>query len=87
MFGVPQLTTYEGFYTLKEKCISNTDNLIDEALNSARNRKMVEIFDDLSDSLCQVADLAEFIRLAHPETKYSHAAEDSCCAVSGIVEK
>lgn len=87
LFGVPELTTYEGFYALKDECISKTDNLINEALNAPRYRKMVEIFDDMSDSLCQVADLAEFIRLAHPEAKYSRAAEDACCAISGIVEK
>ncbi|KAJ8930854.1 hypothetical protein NQ314_016273 [Rhamnusium bicolor] len=87
LFGVPELTTHDGFYVLKEQCISKTDRLINEALTRPRQRKMVEIFDEMSDSLCQVADLAEFIRLAHPEAKYSHAAEAACCAVSGIVEK
>lgn len=48
---------------------------------------MVEIFDDLSDSLCRVADLSEFIRIAHPKSSFAHAAEDACRHVSGIVEK
>lgn len=48
---------------------------------------MVMIFDELSDSLCKVADLAEFIRLAHPQSAFSHAAEDACISVSGVVEK
>ncbi|KAJ8980592.1 hypothetical protein NQ317_018720 [Molorchus minor] len=87
LFSVPELTTHEGFYNLRDQCISKTDHLIDEALSQNRQRKMVEIFDDMSDSLCQVADLAEFIRLAHPEADYSRAAENACCAVSGIVEK
>ncbi|XP_067632833.1 mitochondrial intermediate peptidase isoform X2 [Eurosta solidaginis] len=47
---------------------------------------MVEIFDELSDSLCKVADLAEFIRIAHPKNKYTQAAEDACITISGIVE-
>lgn len=87
LFGINELTVYEGFHSLKDQCISKTDSLINEALNTPRHRKMVEIFDDMSDSLCQVADLAEFIRLAHPDAKYSQAAEEACCAVSGIVEK
>lgn len=41
----------------------------------------------LSDSLCRVADLAEFIRLVHPNKAFGHAAEDACISVSGVVEK
>lgn len=48
---------------------------------------MVQIFDDLSDTLCRVADLAEFIRIAHPNPDFAEAAEETCLAVSGIVEK
>jgi intermediate peptidase len=52
-----------------------------------RIRKMVEIFDELSDTLCKVADLAEFVRIAHPQAAYSQAAEDACVSISGIVER
>lgn len=48
---------------------------------------MVEIFDELSDTLCKVADLSEFIRIAHPDLKYSYSAESVCSAVSSVVEK
>lgn len=48
---------------------------------------MVAVFDELSDSLCRVADLAEFIRIAHPRSAFSHAAEDACISISGVVEK
>lgn len=48
---------------------------------------MVEVFDELSDSLCRVADLAEFIRIAHPQGSFSQAAENACVSISGIVEK
>lgn len=87
LFAIPELTSYEGFHILKEKCITKTDQLIAEALSESRHRKMVQIFDDMSDTLCQVADLAEFIRLAHPDIKFRQAAEDACCTVSGIVER
>lgn len=87
MFGVPELGGYEGFYILKDKCIQKTDSLIDEAVSTNRSRKIVEVFDELSDTLCQVADLAEFIRVAHPTGNYIQAAEIACATVSGLVEK
>lgn len=48
---------------------------------------MVEIFDELSNTLCKVADMAEFIRIAHPDEQYVRAAEDACITISGVVEK
>lgn len=45
------------------------------------------IFDDLSDELCRVADMAEFVRLAHPDPHMAAAAQDSCIAISGLVEQ
>ncbi|XP_035907531.1 mitochondrial intermediate peptidase isoform X2 [Anopheles stephensi] len=87
LFGIPELTSHEGFYVLKEKAIFKTDDLIEEATSPARTRKMVMIFDELSDTLCKVADLSEFVRLTHPAVNYCSAAEDACITISGIVEK
>uniref|UniRef100_A0A182NH99 Peptidase M3A/M3B catalytic domain-containing protein n=1 Tax=Anopheles dirus TaxID=7168 RepID=A0A182NH99_9DIPT len=87
LFGIPELTSFEGFYALKEKAIFKTDDLIEEATSPNRTRKMVMIFDELSDTLCKVADLSEFIRLAHPAANFCTAAEDACITISGIVEK
>lgn len=87
LFGISELKTSEGFNILKDQAINQTDALIAESTGQNRKRKMVEIFDDMSDTLCKVADLAEFIRIAHPEKKFVAAAEDTCLFVSGIVEK
>ena len=45
------------------------------------------MFDDLSDELCRVADMSEFVRLAHPDVNFAAAAEDACITVSGLVEQ
>lgn len=87
LFNISELKTCDGFYLLKERAVHKTEDLINEATSQNRQRKMVLIFDELSDTLCKVADLSEFIRLAHPAFTYSAAAEDACISISGIVEK
>lgn len=81
------MKSYEGFHIIKSNVIEKSDCLIDEAISTDRSRKIVEIFDELSDSLCKVADMAEFVRLAHPVSAFAYAAEDACISVSGVVEK
>jgi len=48
---------------------------------------LVTVFDQLSNSLCCVADMAEFIRMAHPDKLFVAAAEDCCISINSIVEK
>lgn len=87
LFRKPELVGFEGFYSWKEAVIRKSDDLVEEAISGNKNRPMVEIFDELSDTLCKIADLAEFIRIAHPKTRFRNAAEDACISISGIVEK
>lgn len=47
----------------------------------------MEAFDDLSDCICQVADMSEFIRIMHPSTEFNEAAEQTCIIMSSLVEK
>ncbi|XP_053631220.2 mitochondrial intermediate peptidase [Cherax quadricarinatus] len=87
LFGLPELQEPEGFYLLKENAIHKAEDLMVECCSPYRTRKMVEVFDHLSDTLCRVADLAEFIRMAHPQARYSFSAEDASIAIGGLVEK
>ncbi|XP_058793516.1 mitochondrial intermediate peptidase [Phymastichus coffea] len=88
-FEIPELKDASGFQVLENEVISRCDELVDEATKNEgkRTRKMVEIFDELSDTLCKVADMAEFVRVAHPDSNYTQAAEHACITISGIVEK
>lgn len=87
LFGIPELKSEDGFNILKSRALTHVNVLINEAINKDRKRKMVEIFDELSNTLCKVADMAEFIRVAHPDQQYVRAAEDACITISGVVEK
>ena len=87
LFGIPQLTDYTGFYLLQEGAKFRAEELVEEATSVNRDRKLVQVFDDLSDCLCQVADMADFVRVAHPDHSYAKAAEEACVSVSALVEK
>ena len=85
LFGLPELKDSRGFLELKERCVRNAEILVEEVISPNRTRNVAVIFDDLSDELCRVADLAEFIRLAHPDPEFAMAAQDACIAISGLV--
>lgn len=87
LFGMDELRDSTGFYYLKECAVEATDRLVAESCSSNRKRKMVAIFDELSDTLCKVADMAEFIRIAHPDNKYASAAADTSLSINALVEK
>lgn len=87
LFGIPELKTEDGFDILKHRALAEVNILIEEATSKNRKRKMVEIFDELSNTLCKVADMAEFIRIAHPDQRYIQTAEDACITIGSVVEK
>jgi len=87
LFGIPELTEARGFQELRERCERNAADLVKEACSPDRRRNVAVIFDDLSDELCRVADMAEFVRLAHPDQDFALEAQNACIAVSGLVEE
>ncbi len=90
LFGKSQLRTCHGFDTLRLQAEQRVTSLINEALNhtydALNERKLVEIFDDISNELCCVADLAEFVRTTHPSMDYREAANTTFSHISQLVE-
>ncbi|UXI19066.1 uncharacterized protein NH340_JMT05009 [Sarcoptes scabiei] len=87
LFGHPILSNYNGFFIFRQNAIDKVKSLIDEAISRKRNRKIVKVFDELSNNLCKVADLAEFIRISHPDPNYTYAAEQASITINNEVEK
>lgn len=87
LFGIGELRDSTGFYGLKERAVEATDRLVAESCSQNRTQRMVAVFDELSDTLCKVADLAEFIRIAHPDARYVNAAADTSLSINALVEK
>ena len=86
LFEVPELQNPNGFHILKENVLSDCDRLIPKTIDSHDSPGIVSLFDEISDRLCKVADLAEFVRLTHPNKEFSEAAEQTSLELGGYVE-
>ncbi|KAM9604182.1 mitochondrial intermediate peptidase isoform 1-T1 [Trichechus inunguis] len=87
LFGVPELSAPEGFQVAQEEALRKTEVLVELACKTPPGPKTVLIFDELSDSLCRVADLADFVKIAHPDPAFREAAEEACRCIGTMVEK
>ena len=87
LFGVQELTSSSGFTEIKQKTLTEGVKIVDHVLKCTPTPRLVGMFDKLSDTLCAAADLAEFVRLAHPDHWFREAAEDTSRGISGYVEE
>ncbi|XP_074922118.1 mitochondrial intermediate peptidase [Chelonoidis abingdonii] len=87
LFGVPELSSPEGFQEAQEKALQETEQLVQKACTTPPGPQIVMIFDQLSDALCKVADLADFVKIAHPDFAFREAAEEACRNIGTMVEK
>ncbi|CAH8563894.1 unnamed protein product [Schistosoma turkestanicum] len=87
LFDHPMLTSAQSFQTLVKSAIEECHVLCDEATSRTRVRKIVQILDDLSDTLCRVADLSDCIRMLHPDEVYRYSALKACQSIGQLVEE
>uniref|UniRef100_A0A4W6D3S7 Mitochondrial intermediate peptidase n=1 Tax=Lates calcarifer TaxID=8187 RepID=A0A4W6D3S7_LATCA len=87
LFGVPELSCPAGFQVATKKALTNTEVLVEKACSCPPGVETVEAFDQLSDGLCRVADLADFVKVAHPDPAFREAAEKTCIEIGTVVEK
>ncbi|XP_063300961.1 mitochondrial intermediate peptidase [Pelobates fuscus] len=87
LFGVPELSSPEGFQSVQDTALKTTESLLEKVCSTPPGAETVRIFDQLSDELCRVADLADFVRVAHPDSSFREAAEEACRTIGTMVEK
>ncbi|RKP26168.1 hypothetical protein SYNPS1DRAFT_32803 [Syncephalis pseudoplumigaleata] len=77
LFGDDRLATPDGFRELTEESLARSRRLV-AMIRSANTdgalRDAVRRLDELSDALCRVLDLAEFVRHVHPDPRYVEEA-------------
>ncbi|KAK7882913.1 hypothetical protein WMY93_029087 [Mugilogobius chulae] len=87
LFGVSELSCPAGFQVATKEALKNTERLLKKACTCPPGVETVESFDQLSDGLCKVADLADFVKVAHPDPAFREAAERTCVEIGTVVEK
>lgn len=87
LFGIDQLQGPDGFHVIRDNALEEAKGLVREIVKPAKNTNTVALFDELSNCLCKVADLAEFIRVGHPQPRFRATAEQASVAISGLVEQ
>uniref|UniRef100_A0A4W4FEI3 Uncharacterized protein n=1 Tax=Electrophorus electricus TaxID=8005 RepID=A0A4W4FEI3_ELEEL len=85
LFGNPRLSTRHGRLA-QLQALRETELLVNRACTRPPGAQTVETFDRLSDSLCEVADLADFIKVAHPDAEFRKAAEKTRIDIRTVVE-
>ena len=86
LFRHAALTSPGGFLEERDRAIADSELIIEKINLSDSPQEIVQGFDDLSDTICRVADLSECIRLVHPDPRYVECATQACSDLGGYVE-
>lgn len=87
LFGRPALTSPDGFLAEKDRAIADSEAIIEKITSTtAAPQEVLQGFDDLSDTICRVADLSECVRLVHSDPNYVECATRACSELGGFVE-
>ncbi|KAI0022262.1 peptidase family M3 [Xylariomycetidae sp. FL0641] len=84
LFRNKYLTSPTGFITYASVTIVRAQKLVDRVLNATTlddYKAMVRHLDRLSDLLCRVLDVSDFVRVTHPDSKIQAAASEAWARV------
>ncbi|KAI1767521.1 mitochondrial intermediate peptidase-like protein [Hypoxylon sp. FL1150] len=80
LFRNKYLTSPQGFLTFANVTIHRAQRLVDKVLNASTledYKAVVRDLDRLSDLLCRVLDVSDFVRVTHPDKKTQAAASEA----------
>lgn len=77
LFGNPYLTSPQGLQRFSNDTLKSAQRLTAHLLANTPPADYIRDLDRLSDMLCRVIDLCEFVRVSHPDPKYVSVAEQA----------
>lgn len=80
LFRNPYLTTPDGFLTYAYMSLRKAQESVEKVISAStieEYRGIVRHLDRLSDTLCRVLDVADFVRVTHPDIKMQEKASEA----------
>ncbi|KAL9597380.1 MAG: hypothetical protein Q9219_005189 [cf. Caloplaca sp. 3 TL-2023] len=80
LLGNRYLTNPKGFITFSQETTEKCRRLVARVVESstAEDRRLIpKLLDRLSDSLCRVLDVADFVRATHPDSEFQQASSQA----------
>lgn len=80
LFKNKYLTSPEGFLVFATRSLEKARTIVTRVLNAStagEYRVIVKDLDRLSDLLCRVLDLSDFVRMTHPDLRFQQAAAEA----------
>ncbi|KAK2599001.1 Mitochondrial intermediate peptidase [Conoideocrella luteorostrata] len=77
LFKNRYLTSPDGFFVFAQKNLEKATRLVQRVLSASTTEEyqgIVKDLDRLSDLLCRVLDLSDFVRMTHPDVRFQQAA-------------
>eukprot|EP00123_Amoebidium_parasiticum_P016409 comp23415_c0_seq1/m.38924 comp23415_c0_seq1/g.38924 ORF comp23415_c0_seq1/g.38924 comp23415_c0_seq1/m.38924 type:complete len:735 (-) comp23415_c0_seq1:23-2227(-) len=85
--GHPELTHPNGLHSVCRRTLREAERLNEQIKSAKPSLQLLDDIDYMSDVLCGVVDMTEFLRNTHPDPDYVHACEETCKAVHAQFEK
>ena len=85
LFAMPELAEGpKAYQKLTDKAIADSEKLLQQAFKLRGRSKVVDKLDELSNSLCKLADMADFVQFIYPP--HSEEAHECVARISSLVE-
>uniref|UniRef100_A0A7I4YMA9 Peptidase_M3 domain-containing protein n=1 Tax=Haemonchus contortus TaxID=6289 RepID=A0A7I4YMA9_HAECO len=86
LFGDPLLKSAASLTELNSRVRAECSELLNQIEAGSKDRTTVQLFDDLSNTICKAADMVECVRQLHNDPDYNEAAQKSASDYCQLVE-
>ncbi|PIO55045.1 hypothetical protein TELCIR_23574, partial [Teladorsagia circumcincta] len=86
LFGDPLLKSAASLTELNSRVRAECADLVNQIEAGSKERTTVQLFDDLSNTICKAADMVECVRQLHSDPAYNEAAQSCASDYCELVE-